>query len=595
VLYNSYMRDLFKYLKPYKNKFIFSIIFMLGFAILSSLSLSLISPFLQSIFYEKSALGGADILNRFTNWILIGSKWNAIIRLQIVLVSVFLLKGVFGYFHRYLAVATEEGAIQNIRRDMIEHIYSLSLDYFHRTKSGAWVSRVTNDIGRIERSVRNGLLGIIRQILLILAYFCLAVYLSWQLLAVTVVIFPLITKLVNFLGKRLRERSDTVQENIGDVTSQFSEGLSGIKIVKAFAMEKKETEKVLHSSRKYFKSRIRFERIGLVGTPLSELIIAVGICAVISYGVYQVFNQFITPDRFIVFLACVISMMDPLKRIPGANVNLQQGIQAMNRIKRVLSLMPTVVEDANPVRLFEFKDSMVFKDVSFSYNGGENVIRGINLKINKGQSIALVGPSGAGKSTIADLLMRFYDPTSGYIEVDGVDIRKIRIKDLRKRIGLVTQEPFLFNDTVSNNITYGEDTGVEDRIKLCAKLANADEFIEKLPDGYETMVGERGVTLSGGERQRIAIARALYSNPDILIFDEATSHLDQMSEKKVQDAIQKVLMGRTALVIAHRLSTVKDCTRIVVIDEGMIVEEGTHEQLMKRNGLYRKLVERGLE
>lgn len=589
------MRDLLKYLRPYKNKFILSIIFMLGFATLSSFSLSLISPFLQSIFYDKSALGGSDILGRFTDWMLRGSKWDAIIRLQIILVSVFLLKGIFGYFHRYLAVATEENAIKDIRKDAIEHIYSLSLDYFYKTKSGTWVSRVTNDIGRIERSVHNGFLGIIRQILLILAYFCLAAYISWRLLAVTIIIFPLITRLINFLGKKLRERSEIVQENIGDVTSRFSEGLAGIKIVKAFGMEKREMEKVTRSSWRYFKSRLRFERAGLIGTPLSELVIAIGICAVISYGMYQVFNEYITPDRFIVFLACVISMMDPLKRIPSANVHLQQGIQAMKRIKRVLSLAPTVVEDKEPTRVVNFRDSIVFKNVSFSYNGGEIVISNINLKIKKGESIALVGPSGAGKSTIADLLMRFYDPTSGSIKIDGIDIRKIMIKDLRKRIGLVTQEPFLFNDTISNNITYGEDGSDENRIKLCAKLANADEFIEKFPNEYKTMVGERGVTLSGGERQRIAIARALYSNPDILIFDEATSHLDQVSEKKVQDAIQKVLMGRTALVIAHRLSTVKDCARIVVIDNGMIVEEGTHEQLIDRNGLYRKLVETGLE
>jgi subfamily B ATP-binding cassette protein MsbA len=589
------MRDLLKYLKPYKNKFILSVIFMLAFAILSSLSLSLISPFLQSIFYNRPAFGGTDILDRFTALILRGSKWDAIIRLQIVLVFVFLLKGIFGYLHRFLAIATEEGAIKDIRKDMIEHTYSLSLDYFHKTKSGAWVSRITNDIGRIERSVHSGLLGIVRQILLILAYFCLAVYLSWQLLAVTIIIFPLITRLINFLGKKLRERSEVVQENISDVTSQFSEGLAGIKIVKAFGMEKKETGKVARSSFRYFKSRLRFERIGLIGTPLSELVTAIGICAVISYGVYQVFNVYITPDRFIVFLACVISMMDPLKRIPSANVHLQQGIQAMKRIKRVLSLMPTVVEDTHPIRILNFRDSIVFKDVSFSYNGGETVIKNINLKINKGESIAIVGPSGAGKSTVADLLMRFYDPTSGTIEIDGIDIRKIRIKDIRKRIGLVTQEPFLFNDTIRNNITYGKDKSEEDRIKLCAKLANADEFIDKLSDRYETMVGERGVTLSGGERQRIAIARALYSKPDILIFDEATSHLDQVSEKKVQDAIQRVLIGRTALVIAHRLSTVKDCARIIVIDNGMIVEEGSHEQLMERNGLYRKLVERGLE
>ena len=588
------MRDLLEYLNPYKRKFIFSIIFMVGFAVLSSFSLSLISPFLKSIFYDKPVLGGNDIFERFTGWILGNSKWDAIVRLQIILVSVFVLKGIFGYLHPYLAVVAEESAIKDIRKSMIEHIYSLSLDYFHRTRSGTWVSKVTNDIGRIEKSIYKGLLGIINQVLLVLAYFCFALYLSWRLLTITIIIFPLITRLINFLGKKLRERSEVVQENISDVTSQFSEGLSGIKIVKAFVTEKKETKKVTQSSKRYYKSRLRFERVGLIGTPLSELVITMGICGIISYGVYQIFNEYITPDKFIVFLVCIIAMMDPLRRIPTANVYLQQGIQAMKRIKRVLSLIPTVSENANPIRILNFKNNIVFKGVSFSYNGKETVLTNINLKIDKGESIALVGPSGAGKSTIADLLIRFYDPTSGSIEVDGIDIRKISIKDLRKRIGLITQEPFLFNDTIRNNIIYGEDEGDDNRVKLCAKLANADEFIEKLPDRYETMVGERGVTLSGGERQRVAIARALYSKPDILIFDEATSHLDQISEKKVQDAIQRVLMKRTALVIAHRLSTVKNCTRILVIKDGMIAEEGTHAQLMQKNGLYRKLIEREL-
>lgn len=526
---------------------------------------------------------------------LTGSRLDAIIRLQVVLISVFLLKGVFGYLHRYLAVATEEGVIKDTRKKIVEHIYSLSLDYFHRTSSGTWVSKVTNDIGRIERSIYDGLLGITRHILLISAFFFLALYLSWQLLAVTIIIFPLITKLVNFLGKRLREHSETVQENIGDVTSLFSEALAGIKIIKAYGTKQREIGKIIHSSKRYFKSRLRFERVGLIGSPLSEVLVAIGICAVISYGVYQVFHQQITPDRFIVFLTCVIAMMDPLRRIPQANVHLQQGVQAMKRIQRVLSMMPTVVEDRDPVKLPEFKESVVFKKVSFSYNPTETVIRNIDLKIRKGESIALVGPSGAGKSTIADLLLRFYDPTSGHIEIDGIDLRRISIKNLRKRIGLVTQEPFLFNDTIGNNITYGEDEIAKERIRLCAQMANIDQFIEGLPDGYETIVGERGITLSGGERQRIAIARALYSDPDMLIFDEATSHLDQISEKKVQDAIHKVLLCRTALVIAHRLSTVKDCTKIVVIDQGIIVEEGTHEKLMERDGLYRRLVERGLE
>ena len=569
---------------------------MFLFALVSTFSLSLLSPFLHAIFYDNSFPLTNDLLARFNEWFLHGSKVQAFVKLQIILVSVFLIKGILGYLHRYLGASIEENIMKKVRDDTYSHLHTLSLDYFQRTQSGVLVSRVTNDISMVKGAMKDGLLSFLKHLLLTVAYLGFAFYLSWRLLLVSIITFPALGWLLNKLAKKLREKSDKVQEDMAKITSTIGESIGGIKIIKAFAAEKFEINKFFKTTYSYLKSAMRFERVGLIGVPASELIITIGVCVLLSYGGHQIFvAHTLSADRFLIFLACALSMMQSLNQLPKANVYLQRGVQAMTRVKRVLDTKPTVQEIAHPIPLKSFEKEITFREVHFSYDSSKEVICDITLCIKKGDNVALVGPSGAGKSTLTDLLARFYDPSYGSIEIDGVNIKEVSLKDLRSLIGLVTQEPILFDDTAFNNIAYGVPDIQPEVVHRAAKLANADEFIEKLPKGYDSMIGERGVSLSGGERQRIAIARAFCKNPEILIFDEATSHLDPESESKVHSAMEKLLEGRTAIVIAHRLSTVRDRDRIIVIDQGKIVEEGTHNELLENEGLYNKLVKISLK
>ncbi len=585
------MKNFIPYLKLHTNKLILCIVFMFLFALVSTFSLSLLSPFLHAIFYENSFPLSNDFLATFNKWFLQGSKVQAFIKLQIILISAFLLKGIFRYLHQYLGVSIEENVMKKIRDDTYSHLHTLSLDYFQQTQSGMLVSRMTNDISMVKGAMKDGVFNFLKYLLLTLAYLGFALYLNWRLLLVSIITFPVLGWLLNKLAKKLREKSDKVQEDMAKITSNIGESIVGIKIVKAFATEKFEINKFCKTTYNYLKSAIRFERVGLIGIPASELVITIGVCILLSYGGYQIFvANTLSADRFLIFLACAISMMQSLNQLPKANVYLQRGVQAMARVKRILDTKPTVQEIAHPIPFKSFEKEILFNKIHFSYIPSQEVISGVTFCIKKGENIALVGPSGAGKSTLTDLLSRFYDTTQGSIEIDGVNIREISFDDLHSLMGLVTQEPILFDDTVFNNIAYGASDIQPDVVYQAAELANANKFIERLPQKYDSLVGERGVSLSGGERQRIAIARAFCKNPDILIFDEATSHLDPESESKVHSAMEKLLEGRTAIVIAHRLSTVRDRDRIIVIDQGKIVEEGTHNELLENNGLYNKLV-----
>jgi subfamily B ATP-binding cassette protein MsbA len=569
---------------------------MFLYALVSGFSLSLLSPFLHAIFYEQALVSSNDLLARLNDWFLQGSKIDAFIRLQVVIVIVFTMKGILGYLHQYLGASIEEKIMKRVRDETHSHLHLLSLGFFQQTMSGVLLSRVTNDVLMVKGAAKEGFLKFAQQLLLTLAYLSFALYISWRLLLVTLITFPVLAWLLDKLSKKLRERSDQVQEDMADITSALGESISGTKIIKAFSTQEFEIRKFVKLTHNYLKSALRFERIGVMGVPISELIVTFGMCILLSYGAYLIFGTHtLSPDRFLVFLACALSMMQSLKQLPKANVAMQKGIQAMVRVRKVLDTEPTVKETADPVGLSAFEREIVFDDIHFGYNDSQEVIRGISLTIRKGDSVAFVGPSGAGKSTLTDLLARFYDPTHGTIKVDGTDIKQVSLTDLRSLIGLVTQESFLFNDSVLRNIAYGMTEPSPESIERAAKLANAQEFIDKLPQGYDTVIGERGAFLSGGQRQRISIARALYRDPDILIFDEATSHLDPESESKIQQAVANLLKDRTAIVIAHRLSTVQDCGRIIVIDDGKIAEEGTHEELVRNDSLYQRLVSKELD
>ncbi|MDD5529763.1 MAG: ABC transporter ATP-binding protein [bacterium] len=585
------------YLANYKTKLFICFTFMMLFALVSGFSLSLLSPFLNAIFYNKPALPDThyDLLIKFNNWVLGESKLSALIKIQVMLVLVFLSKGIFSYINRYLGVSVEENITKDIRNKTYSHLEKLSLDYFHGTNTGIIISRLTNDISKIRDSIKDGMLAYLRLLLLVFVCLCFAAYISWRLMLISVIILPLFGYILNKLAKKLREKSNKVQEDMGKIITLLGEIVGGIKIVKAFLAEPIEKAKFFKSTQNYLKSALKFERVSLIGNPLAELVTAIGSCLIIGYGSYEILiAKSLTPDRFLVFLACTLSIMEALRQLPMANVKLQEGTQAIIRINRILDIKPSITEISNPTHL-AFNKQIKFQEVQFSYETSQTVLSNISLKINKGENVALVGPSGAGKSTLTELLLRFYDPTEGVITIDDIDIKRVYIKELRGIIGLVTQDPILFNDTVSNNIAYGFSTIDQDRVFSSAKLANADEFINKMPLKYDTVIGERGVKLSGGERQRLAIARVLYKNPPILIFDEATSHLDNVTESKLQEAIQKLLENRTAIVIAHRLSTVQNMHRIIVMNEGKIVEEGTHEELIKAGNLYQKLAQTELK
>ncbi len=601
------MKLLFKYLKPYTGKLILCFIGMILFALISGFSLSVLSPFLNAIFGGRGLINQTptfaqnDLLAKLNTFFLKKSPSNCILLVSVTIVLVFFIKGIIGYIHKYLAAGVEERVMRNIRNDVYSHIHMLSMDYFHQIESGVLVSRITNDVLQIRDSIKEGFLLFVRELLLVLAYLMLALYLSWRLLLVSAIIFPFVFFLVNYLGHKLRKRSERVQKDMGKITSTLSESLFGMKIIKAFSMQEFELKKFFKTTFNYCRASLRFERVSLFGVPSTEFLTAIGICIILLYGGHEIFVlQTLSPDKFLVFLACAVAMFQPLKMLSRGNVNIQRGLKAMERVKSILDTKPSIVEKKNAVSINNFEKEIVFKDVSFKYRDKnvpptENIIDEINLHIEKGERVALVGPSGGGKTTLTDLLLRFYDTSSGTIEIDGIDIKDIKIDGLRNLVGLVNQEPILFNDTIFNNIAYGIENAKKEDVYYAAEMANADEFINKLPDKYDTVIGEKGVRLSGGERQRLTIARALFKNPEILIFDEATSHLDSESEKKVQEAILRLLKERTSIIIAHRLSTVRNVDRIIVIDNGQIVEQGSHEQLVTKQGVYKKLVDKFYE
>jgi subfamily B ATP-binding cassette protein MsbA len=590
-----YLR-LLSYIRRYKSFFILSFITMIIFALMSGFSLGMISPLVIAIFSRNdgalSLLGKSNIgiLENIDRWLFESSPLLTLKRLSVTIIIVFFLKGLFQYLHSYFNCRVEQGVIRDIRNHLYRHIHRLSLAFFDKSSTGNLSSIATNDVEIVKESVSKGFIEIVRESTLALIYSFIVIWASWRLAILAILLVPLSVFLIARAGKRLRRRGTTIQEKMGEMMSTFTETVAGIRIVKAFAMEKFELRKFFKNTFNYLKTVVRFETLKLAISPVTEFLGAIAASIILLYGGYLiVVNQSLSPDRFFVFLAASLSLMQPIKRIGEANSKIQRGLGAAKRIFDILDKEEKVKEYADAVKFEGFKHSIVFCDVSFRYDSGVPVLNNINMEVKSGQVVAIAGPSGAGKSTIINLIPRFYDPTEGVVEIDRVDIKKYTLGSLRKAIGLVTQEIILFNDTVYNNIAYGrEEVSFEEVIKV-AKAANAHHFIEKLPTGYDSIIGERGTSLSGGEKQRIAIARALLKDPPILILDEATSALDTESQSQVQEAIQKLMMGRTTIVIAHRLSTIRDADIIYVVDNGRLVDYGKHVDLLQKDGVYRNL------
>ncbi|MFH1355176.1 MAG: ABC transporter ATP-binding protein, partial [Candidatus Omnitrophota bacterium] len=466
----------------------------------------------------------------------------------------------------------------------------LSLDYFTQKRGGEMISRVTNDVKLVENAVSYGSTDLVYQGLQVVIFTSLTFLIHFKLALVSFVLLPLISLPIVKVGKALRKLSKRSQEKMADINSSLYETIIGTRIVKAFNMEPYEIKKFDRANHDYYRISMKSIKRLLILSPATEFLGSIAGIFVFFWGGKEVIAGKLSFGVFGLFLGSLLSLIRPFKKLSQVNSLNQQAVAASERIYEVLETDPSVKEAPGAIVLKDFKNRVIFEDVWFNY-ADQEILKSINLEVKKGQMLAIVGPSGTGKSTLVDLIPRFYDPKRGRILFDDTDIRSISLRSLREHIGIVTQETILFNDSIRANIAYGSVNASDQKIKEAAVQAHAHEFIKGLSDGYNTVIGDRGMKLSGGERQRIAIARALLKNPSVLILDEATSQLDTQAERVVQAALDELIRGRTVFVIAHRLSTVKGASRIVVLDKGEITEDGTHSELIQRGGLYKKLYE----
>lgn len=540
-----------------------------------------------------SGIGGIieNIKQSLLSFVFSGSQMNALLTICFIIIIAFSLKNLFGYLQSFLMNYAEEGVVKDIRNALYRHLHNLPLAYFTNERTGGLISRIVNDVSIINGGISASFVTMIREPLLIIVYLGLAITLSWKLTLISIVVFPFSLSIISWIAIRLHKERGVSQEQLADITSVLQETISGVKIVKAFGMEDFENKKFNKYTSKYFRSLIKITRIRDIASPTTELLSVIAGAVIIWIGGQQVLiEQSLKASEFLGFLFIIFQIMPPVKELTNVNNRIQESSAAGKRIFEVLDTQPSIRSKEHAITTKEFTSAIEFQNVSFSYNGIDTVLENISVKIQKGDVVAIVGSSGSGKTTLVDLVPRFYDPTRGSITIDGIDIRDLEVKSLRDKIGIVTQETILFNDTVKNNIAYGLDSCPLDDIIAASKAANAHNFIMEMPKQYENIIGERGVKLSGGERQRLSLARAILKNPPILILDEATSALDTESEILVQEAIDHLMSGRTSIVIAHRLSTIQHANRIIVLQDGKIVEEGKHEELLAiPYGVYKKL------
>lgn len=507
-----------------------------------------------------------------------------------LIVAVFALRGLLAFGHTYLGEYVGQHIVHDVRRELGAHIQRIPVAYFDRVASGTVTSRVTTDVLLLRQALTEGAAVMIRDFTTVCVLLAVTFYLDWVLALVTFVVFPSVVLPLQRLSRKMRKLSRRGLDTLGDLSALLQETIVGNRVVKAFGMQGYEADRLAAESRRLLGTYLRAARIQAFTSPMTEVMAAVGVAAVLAWGGASVVSGGRTVGGFLAFLSALVLLYEPFKKLVRTNNLFQSGLGAAQRIFDLLDEPGEEGTDAGGGELDGVRDAIRFEGVSFGYRS-EPVLSKVDLTIRAGQVLALVGASGGGKSTIADLIPRFYEVGSGRITIDGRDVREFRLASLRAKIAVVTQFTFLFNDTIRANIAYGRPDLPPERLEQAARAANAHDFIQRLPQGYDTIVGELGVQLSGGERQRIAIARALLKNAPILILDEATSALDAESERAVQDAIERLMKGRTVLVIAHRLTTIRGADRIAVIGEGGIVEQGTHGELMERAGAYRRLYE----
>jgi ATP-binding cassette, subfamily B, bacterial MsbA len=595
----TYVR-LLTYLKPYKWKLIVAILSMVIFTVLQSVSIMSLIPAVDIVFNGKKLAIPSTVhfparehVDRFIAYLNSVRRYPNMLNMIIVFILICsFIKGIAEYLHEVMLEYVGQGVCKDLRNHLYRHIQCLSMDYFDRKRTGELVSRINYDVSFVLEALSGRFAKTLMNCIQLPAYAAIALCIEWKLALITMIIFPVILAPIGIVGRKVRRLTKRAQEKVADISSILFETISGIQVVKAFCMEHYEGRRFKRENRTLFRVMVAAAKKSAILSPLTEWGAMLAISFLAYYGARLVIKEELTTGYFVVFIAAMASMVKPLKDIGKLNVGFQKAMSAADRIFQLLDTRSTLIERTDASALSRVQHEIVFDHVSFEYSEAEGgVLRDIDLRVRVGEIIAIVGPSGAGKTSLVSLIPRFYDPTGGRILIDGIDIRDVTLPSLRGQLGIVTQETILFNDTVRNNITYGQQDASFEKIVEAAKMANAHDFIAPLQNGYETEIGEKGEMLSGGERQRLAIARAILKNPAILILDEATSALDTESERLVQDAIDTLMRGRTVFVIAHRLSTITHADRIIVLEDGRIAQVGRHEDLLAREGIYKKLYE----
>lgn len=594
---------IFRYLSDQKGKIALYMLFTLLSVAFSLISLAMLAPFLQLLFHKEGLVESRPEFSLSASNLMDSIKYylSSLIREHnemyalgaicvIIIISIF-FKNLFIYLSYRVLAPLRNRVMKRLRGDLYSKILELPIGYFTEQRKGDITSRMSNDANEIEWSIIGTLEGLVKEPVTILVILIALVSLSPQLSLFLLVLLPLTGFIIGRVSRALRKQSTTAQQELGTLMSILDETLGGLRVIKAFNAEKLLRGKFFHSNETltHLRNKIVFRRD--LASPMSEFLGVLVLCCVLYFGGRLVFSGGgIEPDTFITYIVLFTQIINPAKSLSTAFYNAQRGSSAIERIEEIVKAPLIVEEAANPVELKHFNGSIEFRNVTFFYDDAV-ILDNINLTIPKGKTVALVGSSGAGKSTLADLIPRFHDVSKGELLIDGINIKDYSLNSLRSQMGIVTQEPILFNDTISANITLGNPAASPGEIEEAARIANAHGFIEKKEEAYETNIGDRGSKLSGGERQRLTIARAILKNPPVLILDEATSSLDTESERLVQDAINKMMQHRTSIVIAHRLSTIRHADEIIVLQKGQIVERGTHEELLSVNGTYRRLVE----
>jgi ATP-binding cassette, subfamily B, bacterial MsbA len=601
------MKDFFKVLrfaKPYWIYAVFNIVFNILTVIFSLVSITMIIPFLGLLFgtqekvYEapKLELSTESIKENFyfqiTQIIETRGQIDALLFICLLVLVMFLFRNLFRYLALYFLTPIRNGVVRDMRNALHKKVLSLPLGFYTEKRKGDIIARMTTDLVEIEWSIMSSLEMIFKDPLNIIIFLGTLIVISPQLTIFVIVLFPIAGFLIARIGKSLKKSSERGQSKMGELLSNIEENIRGLRIIKAFHAEEKIQKKFEENSDDYRQIMTKLLRKKDLSSPMSEFLSTIVLVCVMWFGGKLVLGaeKALSPEAFIGYIAIFSQIIPPAKSFTTAFYYLQKGSASSQRVMSILETDNPIKAPKHPKGKDHFESSIQFKNVSFKYDS-QAVITDLNLEIKKGKSIALVGESGSGKSTIADLLSRFYDIKEGEILIDGINIKDYKLTDLRGLMGVVSQDSILFNDTVFSNITLGNEQADEKEVIAAAKAANAHDFIMEMPDGYKSNVGENGAKLSGGQKQRLSIARAIYKNPPILILDEATSSLDTESEKLVQDALAKLMKTRTSLVIAHRLSTIQNADNIVLIKKGMIVEQGTHDELTKKNGAYKKLID----